>query len=92
MYGNAADDALAAWHDCDSMEPKHRIKKDHAKTEIQRAWAMWEGEKSDSESAMFMFFLWAGKFRPYFLTFRCKGDPWQTVHSWLLQAERERGR
>ncbi len=92
MYESAADDALAAWQDCYSMKPKQRIKKDQAKAEIQRAWAMWDGDKSDSESAMFMFLGWAGKFRPYFLTFRCKGDPWQTIHSWLIQAERKHGR
>lgn len=92
MFESTADDALAAWHDCYSMAPKHRIKKDQAKAEIQRAWAMWDGDKSDLESAMFIFFGWANQFRPYFLTFRCKGDPWQTVHSWLLHAEREHGR
>ena len=91
MYEAAADDALAAWHDCYSMKSKRSIKKDQAKAEIQRAWAMWEEDKSNLESAMLNFFLWATKFRPYFLTFRCTGDPWQTVHSWLVQAERERG-
>ena len=92
MYEGTADDALAAWQDCYSMAPKHRIKKEQAKAEIQRAWTMWDGDKSSLEKAMLSFFLWAEKFRPYFLTFRCKGDPWQTVHSWLLQAVREHGR
>lgn len=77
-------DPLIAWQDCYSMTPKKRILVRRAKAEIQRAWTLWSGDKSNNES-MFMFYGWLSRFRPYFLTFRAKGDPWQTVHSWLLQ-------
>lgn len=80
-------DALDAWLDCYTMKPKRRIKVDEARREIQRAWAMWDGDKNHSES-MFMFFGWLKRFRPYFLTFRSSGAPWQRVHGWLLQWER----
>ena len=72
--------------DCYILTPKRRIKKADAKEEIQRAWDMWEGDKSSVEP-MFLFFFWLRQFRPYFLTFRDQGDPWQTVHSWLIQHE-----
>ncbi len=80
-------DPLDAWIDCFEMKPKRRIKVAEANREIQRAWAMWDGDKATSES-MFMFFGWLQRFRPYFLTFRSRGDPWQRVHVWLLQYER----
>ncbi len=80
-------DPLDAWIDCYVMKPKRRIKVDAARREIQRAWARWNGDKDASES-MFMFFGWLRRFRPYFLTFRSSGDPWQRVHSWLLQYQR----
>ena len=83
-------DPLNAWIDCYEMKPKKRIKVDVARREIQRAWAIWNGDKDASES-MFMFFGWLQRFRPYFLTFRSSGDPWQRVHSWLLQCERANG-
>ena len=69
------------------MKPKQRILVKDAKREIQRAWAMWDGDKDASES-MFTFFLWLQRFRPYFLTFQSTNDPWQKVHAWLLQCER----
>jgi len=59
------------------------------KYEIQRAWSRWEGDKSNN-FPMFTFFAWLQKHRPYFLTFRNKGDPWQRVHSWLIQYERQK--
>ncbi len=87
MFEGTTVDPLDAWIDCYVMKPKRRIKVDEAKREIQRAWAMWNGDKDASQS-MFMFFGWLQRFRPYFLTFRSRGDPWQRVHSWLLQFER----
>lgn len=89
MSDSEAISALDAWEDCFGRTPKHRIKKSAAKEEIQRAWCMWEGDKSSNYS-MLQFFLWLQRFRPYFLTFREKHDPWQTVHSWLIQYERTR--
>lgn len=88
MMEGSTDDPLVAWEDCYSKVPKKRILKTKAKSEIQRAWVIWDGDKSNNLS-MFTFFAWLTKFRPYFLTFRGHGDPWQTVHSWLLQHERE---
>jgi hypothetical protein len=69
------------------MKPRSRIKVSDAKSEIQRAWTLWDGDKK-SDVAMFIFFVWLQRHRPYFLTFRTRGDPWQRVHSWLLQHER----
>jgi hypothetical protein len=84
-------DPLVAWGDCYSMKPKKRILVERAKAEIQRAWALWDGDKS-SKASMLVFYGWLWRFRPYFLTFRGGGDPWQTVHSWLLQYEDGRQR
>lgn len=80
------DDPLEAWIDCFEMKPKHRILVKNAKKEIQRAWELWGGDKT-TDIAMFQFFGWLTRHRPYFLTFRSKGDPWQTVHTWLIQYE-----
>ncbi len=88
MEGGPKDDPLTSWQDCYSMQPKKRILVKKAKAEIQRAWELWEGDKSGNLS-MFTFFGWLSRFRPYFLTFRSKRDPWQKVHSWLIQYERE---
>lgn len=87
MIEGPTSDPLVAWNDCYSTTPKKRIRKAKAKTEIQRVWANWNGDKSHN-SSMFEFYSWLTRFRPYFLTFRCQGDPWQTIHSWLLQYER----
>jgi hypothetical protein len=34
----------------------------------------------------FLFFCYLQRHRPHLLNFECSGDPWQHVHSWLLQA------
>jgi hypothetical protein len=86
MYDAAEDDPLTAWEDCYEKKPKKRILVRKAKAEIQRAWGLWEEDKS-SEISMLAFYGWLTRYRPYFLTFRVKGDPWQTVHSWLIQYE-----
>jgi hypothetical protein len=88
MVEGPKDDPLTAWQDCYSMQPKKRILVRDAKSEIQRAWAIWDGDKT-TENSIFVFFGWLSRHRPYFLTFRGKGDPWQKVHSWLIQYERE---
>ncbi|MFT5085374.1 MAG: hypothetical protein ACI9Y1_003433 [Lentisphaeria bacterium] len=80
------NDPLDAWQDCYEMKPKKRILKKKAKEEILRTWALWDGDKSAVE-AKFRFFGWLNRHRPYFLTFRERGDPWQTVHCWLIQYE-----
>lgn len=86
MYESLEEDPLAAWEDCYIKKIKKRILIKKAKDEIQRAWELWEENKNRNE-AKFLFYCWLTRFRPYFLTFRCKGDPWQTVHGWLNQYE-----
>jgi len=89
MYEDHGEDPLSAWEDCYQKTLKKRMLKAKAKAEIQRAWDLWEDDKS-RDLSMFVFFAWLQRNRPYFLSFRCKGDPWQTVHSWLLQHEGEK--
>jgi hypothetical protein len=88
MVGSLEDDPLIAWKDCHLMQPKKRILLEDAKSEIQRAWAIWDGDKS-AENSMFVFSGWLARHRPYFLTFRAKEDPWRKVHGWLVEHERE---
>jgi len=86
MVRAKVDVPLEAWIDCYEMKPKKRILVKEAKSEVQRAWRLWNGGKTGN-IAMLEFFGWLQRHRPLFLTFRCKGDPWQTVHSWLIQYE-----
>ena len=86
MVERTDDDPLQAWWDCYKLNPKKRILVNQARREIQRAWELWDGDKTLNMSK-FMFFGWLQRHRPYFLTFRGKGDPWQRVHSWLIQYE-----
>lgn len=81
-----ADDPLVAWSDCYDMKPKRRISRETAKQEIQRAWAIWEGDRNGPKM---LFYTWLQRHRPYFLTFVQRGnlDKWQTVNSWLVQYE-----
>ena len=79
-------DPLDAWIDCYEMTPKRRISASAARLEIQRAWSMWDGDKSTNGS-MSLFYDWLQRQRPYFLTFECKDDRWQRVHAWLKQYE-----
>lgn len=89
MYEGAEDDAINAWEDCYLKKVKKRILVKKAKAEIQRAWDLWNGNKSVGDP-MFAFFCWLTKFRPYFLTFRNSGDPWQTIHGWLIHYEEKK--
>ncbi|MCZ6613011.1 MAG: hypothetical protein O6941_10285 [Planctomycetota bacterium] len=89
MYPNPLNDPLDAFYDCFELKPKRRILRKDAKYEIQRAWTSWQGDKSNGSISMFLFFGWLQRNRPYFLTFRCKYDRWQSVHGWLEQYERE---
>jgi hypothetical protein len=91
MHERLEEDPLKAWEDCYVKKIKKRILVKKARSEIQRAWDLWERDKNNSES-MFAFYCWLTRFRPYFLTFRCQGDPWQTVHSWLIQYEEKKQR
>ena len=85
MVDGPVTDLLVTWQDCFSMQPKKRILLKKVKAEIQRAWILWDEDKNN-DTSMFVFYGWLSRFRPYFLTFRCKTTKWQTVHSWLLQA------
>jgi hypothetical protein len=80
-------DLLDTWADCFHTQPKRRMRVQEAKIEVQRAWALWDGDKKET-MAMLMFFAWLQRHRPLFVTFRSKGDPWQDVHSWLLEYDR----
>jgi len=91
IYEGDVDELLTAWRDCYETRAKKRILVKDAKKEIQRAWELWKGNKTSGES-MLLFFGWLKKHRPYFLTFRNKEDPWQKVHSWLIQYENQRKR
>ena len=84
MFEAPTNDVFGAMWDCFELIPKKRITIKKAKAEIQRAWELWDGKKHSSTAGL-LFFGWLQRYRPYFLTFRCKGDRWQTVHSWLIQ-------
>jgi hypothetical protein len=86
VYEGIEDGPLDTWLDCFSMKPKKRILVKRAKSEIQLAWEAWAGSDR-SDLRMLEFFQWLRRHRPYFLTFRCKYDPWQSVHGWLIQHE-----
>jgi hypothetical protein len=88
MVGGPENDPLTAWQDCYSMEPKERIQIKDAKSEIQRAWAVWDGDKT-AEDSMLLFFGWLSQHRPYFLTFRGREDPWRKGYGWLVEYERK---
>ena len=79
-------DPLDAWIDCYEMTPKRRISASAARIEIQRAWSMWDGDKSANQATS-IFYDWLQRHRPYFLTFECKDDRRQRVHAWLKQYE-----
>lgn len=85
MSEDGRDDPVQALFDCYEMTPKKRILVARAKVEIQRAWDLWSGDKTNEVTSMFEFYFWLGRYRPYFLTFRHKGDRWQTIHAWLIQ-------
>lgn len=57
-----------------------------AEFEIQRAWALWDGDKKHRE-AKYHFYQWLEIVRPYFLTFkhRTKNDPWKRVELWICR-------
>jgi hypothetical protein len=86
MIEGESVDLLDTWTDCFQIQPKRRIRVGEAKIEIQRAWELWEEDKNATMAKM-AFFCWLQRYRPFFLTFRTRSDPWQDVHSWLLEHE-----
>ena len=86
LYPTPPEASLDAWLDCYDFRPKKRILVKLAKRELQREWDSWvTSDRSDAK--MHEFYWWAYRHRPYFLTFRCKHDRWQRVHSWLIEFE-----
>ena len=91
MCSSPPNNPIDAYYDCFVMKPKKRILVADAKYEVQRAYSLWDGDKS-KEIAKFLFFGWLRQHRPYFLTFRHRGsDRWQIVNCWLIQYEQGRG-
>jgi hypothetical protein len=88
MVEGSSVSLLDTWTDCLQTKPKRRMRVSEAKAEIRRAWELWDEDKN-ATMAMMMFFGWLQENRPLFLTFRSKGDPWQDVHCWLLEYERD---
>jgi len=87
MIEKSFNDPITAWEDCYEIKPKRQILVAKARLEIQRAWVLWNGDKTSEVASKMIFFGWLRRHRPYFLTFRSKGDKWQTVHGWLVQLE-----
>jgi hypothetical protein len=86
MTDGTDDDPLSTWKDCYVMKPIKRIRKDAAKTEINGRGPCGTATRPvGSPCSSFSF--GSRDTRPYFLTFRVIGDPWQTIHSWLIQYE-----
>jgi len=65
------------------------LTKAEAKSLWQKKWREWSrGKPQVSEQDMFLFY---GEYKQedsYALSFRHTGDAWQTVHAWLIEAER----
>ena len=69
------------------------MKKDEAKKLIVAEWDAWAPknvppDRDATGTHALAFFGYLGRERSYLLAFRSSGDPWQTVHGWLLQAGR----
>jgi len=88
MFEGPLRDPMEAWTDCYEMKPKRRLTVAEAKAEIQRAWTLWKGEK-DADGAILSFYGWLRRYRPLFLTFRSRVDPWKRVQAWLIDYERK---
>ena len=67
------------------------MKQENAKQLIFIAWKRWldeHGEISEPNgNDAFLFYLKLETRRDTALSFRCKGDKWQTVHAWLLEED-----
>lgn len=66
------------------------MKKDDAKRLVIREWDTWAAanlnpDKDASGTHGLTFFVYLQNERPDLLAFRTAGDPWQTIHAWLLQ-------
>ena len=63
--------------------------KEESRREVLRAWRDWAttNVKRTPPNGMdgLMFFSDLQRHRPHLLTFRDRGDKWQTVHGWLLR-------
>ena len=69
------------------------MKKEETKWQVILEWDRWapknltSGKKPTGTDAL-IFFTYLQKECPHLLTFRTSGDPWQTVHGWLLREGR----
>ena len=62
-----------------------------AKALILKEWEKQPFNKR-SDDDMFFFFCKIQSTKPSLVIFKTKGDPWQTVHCWLIEAERKRNK
>lgn len=70
------------------------ILKDDAKRLILAEWDVWSpGHTSGKPTGRdaFAFYAHLERHHPAWLTFRCRGDRWQVVHSWLIYASKVTG-
>jgi hypothetical protein len=78
---------MGSWLETDSRTTM--ITKDEARREVFREWHPWAAinVKRTPPSGMdgLMFFSDLQRHKPHLLTFRDRGDKWQTVHGWLLR-------
>ena len=50
------------------------------------AWAKQHGKQRPNGTDGLIFFGYLQREETHLMSFRCSGDPWQTVHAWLLGA------
>src|SRR5258707_14768918 len=73
------------------------MKKDDAQRSIIQEWDVWAasylvpGVQTTGADGL-LFFGHLQKHRPGLLNFRNRGDKWQTVHGWLLRANKVKNR
>ena len=66
------------------------MKKEDARGLIISEWRRWKQAQIPSKNATgtdgLLFFTYLQREKPALLDFRSSGDPWQTVHGWLLRS------
>lgn len=66
------------------------MKKDDAQNEIFRIWLNWN-EPQDKYQTHFglLFYNWLQKNKPHLMSFRCTGDKYQVINTWVKRWQRE---
>ncbi|HAU1605823.1 hypothetical protein [Legionella pneumophila] len=66
------------------------MKKDDARIEILRIWLNWN-EPQDKYGAHFGLFFhsWLQKHKPHLMSFRCAGDKYQVINTWVKRWQRD---